>query len=246
LIDPDERERQVVSLLESWPSRTSGVLVGGYAIAAYGAPRYSVDVDIVISTSSRDAWTDWLTTHHLERQRTHRVSRAGESQIEVQRWEYDAITLDLMIGGVRDRESGGVIPESWLLRKPSMIRLELLSGPLAKPIRVVRLEGLWAMKLLAGRPHDLTDLFSIMHQKVDLTEVRDFFSESLQSSSWRKLRGVLAQVTGTKLYVDALSRLRQGSPDLRANLARWNRFTEMVVNAMPRETSGEEPPFRPG
>jgi Nucleotidyl transferase AbiEii toxin, Type IV TA system len=241
LIDPDERERQVVSLLESWPSRTPGVLVGGYAVAAYGTPRYSVDVDIVVSISSRDAWTNWLTAHRMERQRTHRVSRTGESLIEVQRWEYDTITLDLMIGGVQDRESGGVIPESWLLRDPSAVRLELLSGPLAKPIRVVRLEGLWAMKLLAGRPHDLTDLFSVMNQKVDLTEVRDFFSESLQSSSWRKLRGVLAQVAGTKLYVDALSRLRQGSPDLRANLVRWNRFTEMVVGAMPRDTSGGKP-----
>jgi Nucleotidyl transferase AbiEii toxin, Type IV TA system len=233
LIDPDKRERQVVSLLEFLPDDVPGVLVGGYAVAAYGIPRYSVDVDIVAPFSSRDAWTNWLTLHRLQRQRTHLVSRNGETHIEVQRWEHDAITLDLMIGGVRDRESGGVIPDSWLLRDPATVRLELLSGPLARPIKVVRLEGLWATKLLAGRPHDLTDLFSIRNQKVNLAEVREFFSESQGSSLRRKLRSVIAQVTGPKLYADALSRLRLGSPDLQSNLDSWRRFAQMVESALP-------------
>jgi hypothetical protein len=239
LIDPDERERQVVTLLESWPHGASGVLVGGYAVAAYGTPRYSVDVDIVASRATRDVWMDWLTAHQLKAQRAHRISSPVTSTLEVQRWEYDAVTLDLMIGGVRDRESGSVIPELWLLQNPSTVRLRLLSGPLATPIEVVRIEGLWAMKLLAGRPHDLTDLFSIMDQKVNLLEVRRFFSQALQLSLKEKLSTVLAKVTGPKLYADALSRLRLGSPDLRTNSIRWKRFTDMVVDALPQGAGGE-------
>lgn len=241
LIDPDKRERQVVSVLEAWPSGIRGVLVGGYAVAAYGTPRYSVDVDVFVSITDRDAWTAWLAAQRMKLERTHRIPLTDEPEIEVQRWRHDAVTLDLMLGGVRDRESGCVIPEHWLLRNPFKARLQLLSGPVRNPISVVRLEGLWAMKLLAGRPHDLTDLFSIMEQEVDLKEVRDFFSNPQRSSSWGKLRRVLDQVTGQKLYVDALSRLRQGSPDLDANLVRWRRFSEMSAAAMPEGLRGNGP-----
>lgn len=46
--DPADRERKVLSLLDAWPWELGGVLIGGYAITAYGKPRYSDDVDIVI------------------------------------------------------------------------------------------------------------------------------------------------------------------------------------------------------
>ena len=59
-----------------------------------------------------------------------------------------AVSLDLMSGGLKDRESGVVIPETWILRDSLSVQLELLSGRVDTPVSVVRLEGLWAMKVL--------------------------------------------------------------------------------------------------
>ncbi len=236
MIDADERERQVVQLLETWPSRLSGVLVGGYAVAAYGTPRYSVDVDIVVPSASSEDWIAWLAAHHLISKSANRVSLLGETPVAVQRWGYRNITLDLMIGGVRDRDSGVTIPEEWLLQGPSLTRLELLSGPLVRPVSAVRIEGLWATKLLAGRPHDLTDLFSVMGQKVDLVEVRELFERYSGAAAKSKFRFVLDRTRDPKTYVDTLSRLMQGRPESQANRIRWDRFTKMVESAMPRAT----------
>lgn len=233
MIDADQRELQVARLLEAWPTELDGVVVGGYAVAAYGTPRYSVDVDVVVSERSRVDWADWLKSHHLLLGPGHRVFHQGRASLEVQRWEYRAITLDLMIGGVRDRDSGVTIPGDWLLRSPRSVRLELLSGPLSSQVDVVRLEGLWATKLLAGRPHDLTDLFGIMSQEVNLGEVRELFGRFLQSVALRKFKLVLSRVNDRKTYVDTLSRLLQGSPESRTNLSRWSRFANMVQSCIP-------------
>ena len=233
MLDPDERERRVAELLETWPDGLRGVLVGGYAVAAYGTPRYSVDVDVVVSRASSKDWMAWLTSHRLVSKSAHRISRPQEPRVEFQRWGYRSVTLDLMIGGLRDRDSGVAIQEDWLLREPRSVRLELLSGRLANPVNTVRLEGLWATKLLAGRPHDLTDLFGISGREVNLAEVRELFGGASGRSAQRKFRLVLDRLKDSKTYVDTLSRLMQGSPDSQANRARWLRFTNMVERALP-------------
>jgi hypothetical protein len=239
LIDPDERERKVAILLQDWPRYLSGVLIGGYAVAAYGPPRYSVDVDIVVRSSTEQAWTQWLQGRGLALQRAPRKFGRGESTVGVQRWTLETVTVDLMIGGVRDRVSGTVIPEDWILREPRMLQPELLSGQLGAPVAVVRAEALWALKLLAGRPTDLTDLFGMSRQPVRLTEIRELFERLRTPSLDRKLALVSSQLHAEKLYLDSLSRLRLGSPDLEANRAAWTHFLKMVVSALPLATRGD-------
>ena len=50
--DPVAREKKVLCLLDAWPWELGGVLIGGYAIAAYGGLRYSDDVDIVVPNAT--------------------------------------------------------------------------------------------------------------------------------------------------------------------------------------------------
>jgi hypothetical protein len=207
--------------------------VGGYAVAAYGVPRYSVDVDFVVPTSAREQWMNWLRTQGLTRKQTYRSPGAERDHVEAQRWQHGNVTLDLMIGGVRDRDSGVTIPDEWLLRSPRSVQLDLLSGSLISPVVVVRLEGLWATKLLAGRPHDISDLFGIMSQEVDLGEVRKLFEGFAGQPALRKFRKISNNVRDRKTYVDSLSRLLRGSPEAPKNLARWEHFVKMVSDALP-------------
>jgi hypothetical protein len=233
LIDPDARERRVKRLLADWPSPLAGVLIGGYAVAAYGAPRYSVDVDIVGRTSAAKGWAKWLQTQGLTPEGAPRRFGRGEGTAEVQRWHLETITVDLMTGGVRDRRAETEIPEDWILREPRELRLELLSGQIDNAIPVVRPEGLWALKLLAGRPTDLTDLFGISRQPVRLPEIRELFEKLRRPSLERKLTFVSSQLHEGKLYKDSLSRLQLGSPDRESNRAAWQRFLRMIDRALP-------------
>lgn len=228
MLDPDERERQVVELLAKWPTELSGVLIGGYAVAAYGRPRYSEDIDVLASSKNQSEWVRWLEKQHLQRERIYSSPKREEHPVEVQLWHRKDVSLDLMTGGIRDRESHAVIPEAWILQNPKSIRLELLSGRVESPVNVVRLEGLWAMKILAGRPQDVTDLFGIVTQPVKLTEVRDMFNDLDQPALRSKFDSTLKRIREPKSYVDALSRLRLGSPQLRENQSAWERFGKMV------------------
>ena len=238
MIDPDERERRVIEVLGRWPTALAGVLIGGYAVAAYGRPRYSVDVDIVATTSAAEGWTGWLKGLGLALERAPRRFEQGKGTVAFQRWHDSTVVVDLLIGGVRDRRAETVISDDWIAREPRVLPLELLSGRLDGPVAVVRPEGLWALKLLAGRPTDLTDLFGISRQRVRLAEVRELF-ETLQSPPLeRKLAFVASQLRDEKLYKDALSRLRLGSPGSEGNRAAWGRFLTMARSAMPPTTHG--------
>jgi hypothetical protein len=228
MLDPDERERQVVEVLADWPTELSGVIIGGYAVAAYGRPRYSEDIDVLAASKSQSEWVRWLKTHHLRRERTYASPKHEEHPVEVQLWHRKDISLDLMTGGIRDRDSHAVIPEDWILKNPKSVRLELISRRVESPVNVVRLEGLWAMKILAGRPQDVTDLFGIVAQPVNLTEVRELFKDLEQPALRSKFDLVLKRVHEPKSYVDALSRLRLGSPQLPENQSAWDRFGKMV------------------
>jgi len=228
LCDPDAREQQVRCLLESWPEGSDAVLVGGYAVAAYGRARYSVDVDIAALDSTRGAWTRWLREHGLRLDRTHTFSTVRGPPVRVARWHRELVGLDLMTGGIRDRDSRAVVPEEWILRKPARVSIELLSGRIRARLPVVRLEGLWALKLLAGRDTDLTDLFGLSSRPVDLEEVRSLFDSLSTPSLERKLSAVRSRVLEDKLYTDSLSRLRLGSPSQRSNKAAWRHFGDSV------------------
>ncbi|MFZ1023282.1 MAG: nucleotidyl transferase AbiEii/AbiGii toxin family protein [Thermoplasmata archaeon] len=232
-MDPDEREQQVASLLAQWPADLSGVLIGGFAVAAYGRARYSEDVDILASSNYRSEWVRWLETNGLLRKRSHTVARQGGRPVEVQVWHHMAVSLDLMTGGLRDRESGVVIPEPWILRDSHSVQLELLSGRVDTPVNVVRLEGLWAMKVIAGRPQDLTDLFGIRAQPVNLSEVRELFSALMTPRLRGKLESILSRTLEHKSFADALSRLRLGSPELRENRSAWDNFVRMIEGTIP-------------
>lgn len=160
LIDPAVRERRAAATFERWPADVPGALIGGYAETAHGSPCYSEDIDIVVTTLSRDQWEHWLHDGGLEKDRGRRNLDGDSNSLEVSRWVGKDIPVDLMVGGVRDRDSGVVIPGDWILGATVLLHLELLSGPIRRKVPTVRIEGLWALKLCAGRPLDLTDLFA--------------------------------------------------------------------------------------
>jgi hypothetical protein len=227
LVDVAARERAVLSFLDEWPWETGGVLIGGYAISAYGPPRYSVDVDVVIPATSASTVRSWLRTAGFELS-THTVPNPQNYEGQVERYLSKAVTLDLLAGAVRDREAMVDIPERWIAKNCKPRVLETLSGKTSHPIPIARPEALWALKLQAGRDLDLADLFAISEQPVDITEVRQLFEQLATASLSRKFRRVLLKLKERRLFEDSLSRRSLGSPTSRQNIRRWERFVSRV------------------
>jgi hypothetical protein len=237
LIDPATRERAVVALLESWPWDLGATLIGGYAVAAYGAPRYSDDVDFVIPDDSRTATEAWLREQGFE---DAKGEKAKSTQVfeDAPRFSRDEVTLDLLAGYVRDREARVEIPESWIALRRRQEKLDLLSGRLDRKIPIARPEALWALKLQAGRDQDLTDLFTISKEPVKTQEVRSLFQSLMVPTLAAKLRAVQLKLEGSKLYDD--SRSRMGLKDGEAVSARWMRFRAQVASMIPQEEAARQ------
>ncbi|MDE2046734.1 MAG: nucleotidyl transferase AbiEii/AbiGii toxin family protein [Thermoplasmata archaeon] len=68
-VDPAVRERSVLALLDDWPWKLGGVLIGGYALAAYDRPRYSEDVDVVVPVGRAAELEEWISdrSYRLEK-----------------------------------------------------------------------------------------------------------------------------------------------------------------------------------
>ena len=234
-MDPEARERAAVDLLTDWPTEAEGVLIGGYAVAAYGPPRHSVDVDVVTKEEARPAWERWLQAHQLVAERRSTFPGKNSAGVSVTNWRRDPVSFDLMVQGVRDRESYAVVPAEWIVRNPRVGPIELLSGRVEARVSTVRLEGLWALKLFAGRPHDIADLFGLTTQPGQLDEVSELLNSLNSPRVRRKFVALRARLSDRKTYVDSLSRLEAGSPTDPANATAWSRFIAKVDSVLPAD-----------
>ena len=140
--------------------REEVILVGGYAVSAYGPPRFSVDLDLVLASPTVTPVRALLRDREFERVKEWKGLEAFGGRAE--RWQRGprgaTIAVDLLVDGVSDRVSGA----SWSfqdLRPRARRRTVRGLDPesVAEPI-VADSEALIALKLAAGRRVDLRDV----------------------------------------------------------------------------------------
>jgi hypothetical protein len=119
-------------------------LAGALAVAVYGAPRATTDIDIVVQQEDLERLR--AVAHDLGFD-LEALPMTFESGIEVRRFtkleDGDALTLDLLV-------ASGPLRDVFSKREERDSELGVLT--------VVSLESLIAMKTLAGRPRDLEDI----------------------------------------------------------------------------------------
>ncbi len=243
MTDIESREHAVLDLLDNWPWDLGGVLIGGYAVLAYGPPRYSDDVDVVIPNTAAAQVRGWLLTRGFRRE-GHSIPNPENYEGQVDRYRSVEVVLDLLVGAVRDRTAGVDLPEEWISRRARRRALESLSGRTSRPVAIARPEAVWALKLQSGRDIDLADLFAISDEPTDLNEVREIFHQLATPSLCQKLTLVRARLTERKLLEDSLSRRGLGSPKIPRNLRKWDRFVSMVDSVVLPLLGGTTPKQR--
>lgn len=226
-MDPDSRERAAVQLLDVWPWDLGGVVIGGYAVCAYGPPRYSTDVDVVIPFASAKTIRAWLRDRGFKLEK-HSTPNPQNYEGQVERFVGGVVTLDLRAGAVRDRDAQVDLPEVWISARPRKVRLETLAARTTSEIPIARPEALWGLKLQSGRDSDLSDLFAIAGEDVDTGEVRRGLLEVRSTSLVAKLRKVRQRLNDEQLYADSLSRRELGRPSDVQNRRKWANFVAQV------------------
>lgn len=231
-VDLTAREAQAINFLDAFPVKLKPVLVGGYAVAAYGAPRFSVDVDLVLPVAAGPSAVAWFKSSGVGSRKTFSVQHAGEtwSKLRIHR---DLLSGDIYLGGLQARASLAQIGYEWVSRKITTTRLVLTTASTRGPVRVARPEAIWALKLLAGRPQDLTDLFAISEWPMDPTEVRSELQRLLDGRIQAQLEQVGVRLSRDSEYRDALSRRAMGRPTNPENQRAWSRFKKLVGSCLP-------------
>ncbi len=228
-IDPTERltsrEKKILDLFDKWPWKIGGTLIGGYAIAAYGAPRYSKDSDIVIPSSLKSPLKTFLLEQGFKLEKSDHIN-PQDFEGEVTRYRNEEATVDLFVGYVRDRKAQVDISEQWISKNTKRIHLRTLTGTTAVPVNVARPTALWALKLQSGRDQDILDLFAIADVPIEAGEIISLF-EGFNSKTLReRLLLTLERAQSVKLFQDAMARLQIKRTN--ESRKRWNLFCERV------------------
>src|SRR6266545_4050292 len=160
-----ERERAAFALLRRFRG-AEAVLVGGYAVSAYGLPRFSLDLDFVVPASALPGIRGLLKSADLTRIRNWEGGAVFAGRAE--RWsrgeEAVPLAVDLLIDGVLDRVSGASHPYASVRRGARRLIVRGLD-----PSSEAR--ALVALKLEAGRRVDLRDLAVLAGTDLDLERV---------------------------------------------------------------------------
>ena len=148
-------------------------VIGGVALAAYGNPRMTLDLDLVTEASAEDALIafmeaqGFLTLHRSSGYSNHRHPRRGRVDFMYVRGE----TADKLFGSTTE-----------------------LPGPGGRPIPVPKPEHLIAMKVQAMRDaperglQDLVDIAYLLKLAgVDRDEVRGYFVRAGLEERWHEL-----------------------------------------------------------
>lgn len=228
----ETRERSVLDFLDDLPRDLGGVLIGGYAVSAYGQPRFSVDVDLVFPVDSEPRVRRWLGTKKIPSKETLSL-KTPTLRLSKVRVSHAPFSGDLYFGAVRAREHGATVPYRWIRRGAREMRLALLAGRTRAAVSVARPEALWALKLLAGRLQDVSDLFALSRVPFDPEDVRHELTRFTDSPVQSALRRTASRIARGDDFADALSRQSLGSPRDERNRAAWSAFQALAARALP-------------
>jgi hypothetical protein len=156
MLDLYEELRTLIAALDE--HKIEYALCGGIAMAIFGRPRATVDIDLLILAESLDEMIE--------------VAKALEYTIRGLDMSFASEAIEIRRISKIDQEMGFVLSLDMLLVTPqiqkiwdSRVRADWEGGKLS----VVSREGLIALKKLGGRPQDFADISTLMEDAEDAT-----------------------------------------------------------------------------
>ena len=166
------RETEILRLLGQLRGRPERfTLIGGYAVDAYSPlPRYSVDCDLVVAKEESASVLSWLHGEGYEEEGEYRNELEGiETRMPSKKIGEASVSVDLMIGGLRCRQTEAVWREDEVRQTARELRVVGVNGSVLS--NVASKELLIALKLHSGRDPDVRDVV-MLADRAEWNEVR--------------------------------------------------------------------------
>jgi len=159
------------------------VVVGGYAASAWSFPRFSHDLDFIISAADAPALRDHFTINKLRLVKAHPEIEQNYGGAW-ERWEggYRDVTIDLLVNSIQDRSFEIPMPlgELWKDRATRPVRGITESG-IEMP--VISKEALIALKCQPMRPRDIGDICTVAYTGYDAERLHELLAPVIEQKN---------------------------------------------------------------
>jgi len=181
------------------------VLVGGYAVSAYGPPRFSVDLDVVLERNTVPSVREVLRDAGFTKAKD--WDGGGVFASRAERWVFGKGSLpasvDMLVDGISDRVSKMTFTYAMLRRTAALRTVRGLAvASVAEPLVPSR-EVLIALKLHVARRVDLRDVVVLAGEAVDREALASFLSQAPQPLVLDHVRRLLSDLE-TRAFKDSL------------------------------------------
>lgn len=197
------REKEIFNTLRALKDYKL-VLVGGYAVNSYTLPRFSVDCDIVVKDKGEldKIEKTLLEIGYTEQKVAHDAYAGSFMRYEKKIAENFNVSIDILMNNVTDRQTGVVINADWIFEnsKISVLRGKTISEKLN--IRIIRIDALMVMKIIACRSTDIRDVFMMIPHAKNRTWIK---SEISSRCDFTERMSQLIKKIESKQFKDGLS-----------------------------------------
>ncbi len=170
-MDLEAREQESLELIRKLPLE-SYVLIGGYAASSYDFPRFSVDLDIVISKKTQKRFAKLLQSKKFKAVEIKAKAPKDKYEGNFQRFEKDMPkgSVDLLINSVISRQTESSYSFEYLYKNSEIREIVGFSSNAKIRARVANREMLIALKANSMRLADIRDIVALCNAEIN-TEV---------------------------------------------------------------------------
>ena len=194
--DFSQREKECFNFLQQIPRNTYYVVVGGYAVTAYGFPRFSVDLDIIIPESELPFFKKLIAENSFVFAKEKKdLGYSGRFE----RYEKDLVSIDLLINGIESRQTGYFYSFDSIF-KNSQLRETSGWDPTNKvKARIAKKEMLLALKIHSMRTADKRDIIMLCYEEPNTKNILNHLKNSPKEKIIEHLDELLALLNESNL-----------------------------------------------
>ncbi|MGH9922652.1 MAG: nucleotidyl transferase AbiEii/AbiGii toxin family protein [Nitrososphaerales archaeon] len=155
--DLESREEEIIRTLSSLPR--GFVLIGGYAISALSAHRFSVDCDILVSRKDLREFRNQLRRERYSKKKSTTgfdKIYGGSVEIYTKKIKSGGVSVDLFVDSVTARKTGATWSYEYIKNNSNQTTISTIRG--SASVLVPSKELLMAMKIHSGRDTDMRDI----------------------------------------------------------------------------------------
>ena len=175
ITDFSRREKECFDFLNQIPKQKRYAVIGGYAVTAFGFPRFSVDLDITIPESETSFFKKLLSENNFILKNT-KEDLAYSGRFE--RYDKGLVSIDLLINGVQSRQTSYLYPFDYIYKNSEIRETNGWDPSNKSKVRIVKKELLIALKIHSMRMVDKRDIIMLCYEKPNTSIILDHLEKS--------------------------------------------------------------------